>query len=609
MCFELDLTFGLCHLNFSFMVFSWKISGEAGFGITTVGLTFSRICARHGLQIFDYAEFPSLIRGGFTSYEVTVSDEHIGTLQEKLNILICLRQDAFDRDASRLTPDSIVIYDQDTVSVEGTFIKIPMPFKAIRTKHKAFQVMVNTISLGATLALLDWDIASFNTILEEEFGRKGQDIIQHNILLAQEGWDHTKSLLTGSPDLKQRLDDSLRNVPELHTHAQALSEKKSLLLTGNEAFSLASVIADCRAYFAYPMSPASSVLTNLAAWAEKTGMVVRHVEDEIAVISEALGSAFAGVRSSVGTSGGGFALMVESISYAGVAELPLVIYLAQRPGPATGLPTWTGQGDLLFAVHGGHGEFPKIVLAPGDVQEMIELTAEAYNLADIYQIPVIILSDKLLAESHGTIDRTWFDNYSSSYTIDRGKIVSSTQQSPYLRYKDSADGVSEYLIPGIQDGPFWQANSYEHLEDTHTTEDGPEVVKQVDKRARKMQTYLASTHYQLPKVFGSIDTAPIIFVSYGSNKAAIEYARTELTKETIETAYIHFTHLYPLSEKLIRPIFSKKARYILVTNDNEGQFGQLLREQCGVTVEDKFVKYDGRPILAQEIVSYVKKNL
>lgn len=588
------------------MIFSWKISGEAGFGITTVGLTFSKICARHGLQVYDYAEFPSLIRGGFTNFEITVSDEGVSALQQKLDMLVCLRQDGFDRDAHRLTANSIVIYDQDTVKVAGDFIQIPMPYKAIRAKHKAFQVMINTISFGATLAILDWDISSFNEILEEEFGRKGQEVIQHNITLAQEGWDHVKNLIAQDEVLRNRIESATGPKALLGAHAHKQSEIKSLIPTGNEAFALASVVADCRGYFAYPMSPASSVLSVLAGWAKDTKMVVRHVEDEIAAISEAIGSAFAGVRSSVGTSGGGFALMVETISYAGVAEIPLVIYLAQRPGPATGLPTWTGQGDLLFAVHAGHGEFPKIVLAPGDAQEMIELTLQAYNLADIYQVPVIILSDKHLAESHTTIDRSWLKNISDSYVVQRGKIVSHTTQIPYLRYKDSPDGISEYLIPGIQKGAFWQANSYEHLEDTHTTEEAPEVIRQVDKRNRKIDTYLASSDYMQPKVFGDIATAKTIFVSYGSNKGAIQYAQRLLKEKSVNTAYIHFTHLYPLSEKSVRPLFEQQATYVLVENDNSGQFGQLLREQCGITIEHKLLKYDGRPIFAHEIASYVQ---
>ncbi|HNQ30984.1 MAG TPA: 2-oxoacid:acceptor oxidoreductase subunit alpha [Candidatus Woesebacteria bacterium] len=589
------------------MQYSWKISGEAGFGITTVGLTFSKICARHGLHVFDYAEFPSLIRGGFTTYEVTLSTSNIGSLKETLDMLVCLRQDGFDRDKHRLTPQSVVLFDQDTVEVEGDFVQIPLPLKSLRTKHKAFQVMVNTISLGATLALNGWNIQTFYSILEEEFGRKGQEIIDHNKILAQEGWDYVTDLVGKDKELQKKLANSIHANSIISSHSKPLSQKQLLLMTGNEAFSLASVVADCRGYFAYPMSPASTVLTTLASWAKHTKMVVRHVEDEIAVISEALGCAYAGVRSSVGTSGGGFALMVESLSYAGVAEIPLVVYVAQRPGPATGLPTWTGQGDLLFAVHAGHGEFPKIVLAAGDIQEMIEITTKAYDLADTYQVPVIVLADKLVAESHATIDNQWFKDFTKKHTPKRGKLVMHTDQNPYLRYKDSPDGISEYLIPGMQKGHFWQANSYEHVEDSHTTEDAEEVVKQVEKRARKLSTYLNSGDYQPPLVFGDIQSASIIFVSYGSNKKAILQAQTMLQDENIHNAYIHFTHVYPLSETLVKPLFDASGIYVLIENNSEGQLDRLLKSECNIDqITHKLLKYDGRPIFAHEIVTFTK---
>lgn len=589
------------------MHYSWKISGEAGFGITTVGLTFSKICARHGLHVFDYAEFPSLIRGGFTTYEVTLSTNNIGSLKETLDMLVCLRQDGFDRDKHRLTPRSVVLFDQDTVKVEGGFIQIPLPLKSLRTKHKAFQVMVNTISLGATLALNRWNIQTFYSILEEEFGRKGQDIIDHNKILAQEGWDYVIELVAKDRELQKKLASSIHANSIISSHSKPLPQKQLLLMTGNEAFSLASVVADCRGYFAYPMSPASTVLTTLASWAKHTKMVVRHVEDEIAVISEALGCAYAGVRSSVGTSGGGFALMVESLSYAGVAEIPLVVYVAQRPGPATGLPTWTGQGDLLFAVHAGHGEFPKIVLAAGDIQEMIEITTKAYDLADTYQVPVVVLADKLVAESHATIDNLWFKELAKKHAPKRGKLVMHTDQNPYLRYKDSPDGISEYLIPGIQKGHFWQANSYEHFEDSHTTEDAEEVVKQVEKRARKLTTYLNSSDYQPPQVFGDIQQASVIFVSYGSNKKAILRAQTMLQDENIHNAYIHFTHLYPLSKTLVKPLFDASGTYVLIENNSEGQLDRLLKSECNIDqITHKLLKYDGRPIFAHEIVTFTK---
>lgn len=588
------------------MVFSWKISGEAGFGITTIGLTFARLCARHGLQIADYAEYPSLIRGGFTTFELTCSDDNTQTQKNTLDVLICLRQDGFDRDVSRLTPHSVVLYDKDTVHVSGDFVQIPLPLKDIRTKYKAFQVMANTIAIGASLAVLGWDPAGFERLVEEEFSSKGQEVVEHNKLLAKEGFEYVVSMLKNDEDLCAKINNLMQENLLIKNHARTLIEPVSMVLSGNEAFSLGSVLAQCKAYFAYPMSPASSVLSTLASYAKHTGMVVRHVEDEIAAISEALGSAFAGVRSSVGTSGGGFALMTESISYAGVAEIPIVIYLAQRPGPATGLPTWTAQGDLLFAIHAGHGEFPKIVLSPGDIEEMVQLTAKAYDLADIYQTPVLIVSDKLLVESHYSVNNAWYESFKKSHTIHRGKVVAETKQNPYFRYGDSADGISEYLIPGVQAETHWQANSYEHTQDSHTTEEAHEVVLQVEKRKRKMVTYL-NTHFEGPHIYGDLSQAHIIFVSYGTNKHAILYAQKLLHERGLHVGFLHFTHLYPLREDVIVPHFNKKATYVLVENSAEGQLAKLLKQECGIHIEKKILKYDGRPITADEIVKFASQ--
>lgn len=589
------------------MVFSWKISGEAGFGITTIGLTAAKIVTRRGLYAFGYAEYPSLIRGGFTTYELTVSDAPMATLKETLDVLVCLRQDGFDRDKHRLHPASVVLFDKDTVKVEGDFVAIPLPLKEIRTKHKAFQVMANVVSLGATLAVFGWDLQSFEKLVSQEFARKGQEVIDHNRTLAKEGYDYVVQLIGAQPELAQKLKQFIVNNSIIKDHPQEVKAYDTMVLSGSDAFSLGSVIADCRAYYAYPMSPSSTALTTLAAWAKKTGMVVRHVEDEIAVISEALGSSFAGVRASVGTSGGGFALMVESISYAGVAELPIVIYLAQRPGPATGLPTWTGQGDLLFAVNAGHGEFPKIVLSPGDVQEMIELTSEAYNLADIYQTAVILITEKMMAESHHSLPSSWLKSFESSYQVDRGNIVTATTQNPYLRYKNSETGISEALIPGLQEGVWWQANSYEHTEDSHTTEEAPDIVLQVEKRKKKTATYLKK-HFKGPKVYGNLDESKVVFVSYGSNKPAILYAQSILSEQGIKTAFLHFTHIYPLSLEIIKPYFDKKAVYVLIENSLEGQFGKLLKQEIGVEIEKQLLRYDGRPITADDIVKFVSSN-
>jgi 2-oxoglutarate/2-oxoacid ferredoxin oxidoreductase subunit alpha len=582
------------------MKYNWKIGGEAGFGIMTVGSVISKIATRSGYHIFNYSEYPSLIRGGHNTTEVVLSEDLITAPKWDVDMLVCLNKDTYDFHKDRLHSDSVLIYDGDQYEVDVACVKVPIPFKKIKVEQEIHQQMVNTIAVGASLALLGGDMELFKQIIVEQFQRKGQEVVDFNLKLAHIGFEYVTQTL---------------KIPSLNLLQKREVAPDKMVLTGNDAFCVGTVGADCRYYAAYPMTPASSVLTTLAQWQYKNGMVVRHPEDEISVINGALGSSFAGARSSVGTSGGGFALMVEALSYAGVAEIPIVTFLGMRPGPATGMPTWTEQGDLMFAVHAGHGEFPKIVLAPGDMEEMIALTLKAYNLADVYQLPVIVLSDKHLGESSQDILLETVEQLLSTYKVNRGKIVSETQQSPYLRFKLEEDGISEMLIPGQKD-IFYQANSYEHIEDSHTSEDSQARIDQVNKRSKKWDVYLKKAVSNDPRITGDIFFEPptvigdpdadIVFVSYGSIKGIIQETQKMLLKEhNQKTAYIHFTHMYPLHEQVVKEYFKEEKRYILVENNSTGQFGHLLRMQTGIELKEKILKYDGRPIWPEEIVEYL----
>lgn len=577
--------------------FLWKIGGEAGFGILTTGQSFSKIACHHGYYVYNYFEYPSLIRGGHNTTETLISDEVVFFTKYEIDLLICLNKETYDRHKQRLHPKSVVIYDDaDFTPDTMNFTAVDIPIKKILKENEAPIIMMNNIALGASLAAMDWEFEVLERIVKETFSKKGKDVVQKNIRVARIGFDtihnyYPQAICHDFPNIKQ---------------------EEKLVITGNDAFALGAIVADCRLYSAYPMTPSSTILTTLAVYAEKVGMVVRHAEDEIAVINTALGSSWAGVRSAVGTSGGGFALMVESVSFAGIAEIPIVIFLGQRPGPATGLPTWTEQGDLLFAVHSGHGEFLKIVLAPGDVEEMYQLTAEAFDLADIYQTPVIIMSDKLLSESHQSTSVIKFKLWSKAYKPDRGKIANhvsrNTQhetQKNYLRYKITDDGVSPMLIPG-QSGVYYQSNSYEHSEDGHTTEESLSRIDQVNKRNKKETTYL-KTHFKSPIFFGDSEAA-LVFVSWGANKGAILEAMKRLKSQDKKVGFLHFTHLYPMDEAKIRPLFVDGKKYILVENNSHGQFGKLLRQQTGVNLTNRLLKYDGRPIWAEEIIAYVTQN-
>ncbi len=567
--------------------FLWKIGGQAGFGVMTTGLSFSKIATKVGYYIFDCFEYPSLIRGGHNTYDVILSSDPVHAIQHEINLLVCLNKETFELHKHRLTKDSIVIYDENSFTPSENNCKmIHLPFKTMLFENKASMVMENNIALGCSLAILNWPYQVLDEMIEQTFADKGASVVALNKKISKLAYDfivknHSSFIIHDFPILKK-------------------SEPK-VVLTGNDAFAYAAIAADCRLYAAYPMTPSSTVLTTLAANAQKTGMVVRHAEDEISVINTALGASTAGVRAACGSSGGGFALMVESVSFAGIAEIPLVIFMSQRPGPATGLPSWTEQGDLLFTVHAGHGEFPKIVLAPGDPYEMYALTVKAFDLADYYQTPVIVLSDKHLSESNMSINHLDLKLLNRAYSPDSGKLI--WKANHYQRYADVPDGISPRLVPGYP-GQFYQVNSYEHTVDSHTTEDAQERVIQVNKRNRKTQTYLAK-HFAMPEIFGDINKSEIVFVSWGSNKGAILEAQKKLTHKGFKTAFIHFTHVFPLNESRIAALLTLKKRYILIENNSQGQFGKLLREQTGVNLKVKILKYSGRQIHVEEIVNYV----
>ena len=577
--------------------FTWMIGGEAGFGIMTTGLVFSKMATRSGYHIFDYIEYPSLIRGGHNAYEVHVTDSEVSHLSPNIDVLVCLNKETYEKHKTRLTSSSLVMFDESEFEIKEDIKKVIVPFKKILSDLKGQPIMKNTIALGASIGLLEGDVEGLIKIITEQFSKKGDEVINFNKQFIQAGFDVIKK------NYSEKIVNYLIKKP---------GEEK-LVMTGNDAFSLGSVIADARVYVAYPMTPSSTVLTDLATWQEKTGMVVRHAEDEISVINTAIGSSFAGVRSAVGTSGGGFALMVESISFAGITEIPLVVFIAQRPGPATGMPTWTEQGDLLFSVFSGHGEFPKIVLAPGDNEEMIELTAKAYNLADVYQMPVIVMSDMYLSESHKSVTRKFVDKFILNYKVNRGKLVkdpsfvkTSEDKQKYLRYKITEDGISPRLIPGTP-GHFFQANSYEHIEDGHTTEDAQPRIDQVDKRARKWKTYL-SQDFIMPKAYGDLEKSEVVLISWGSTKGIVLQAQKLLKTKKVDSAFIHFNHLYPLDKEKVAALFNRQnKKYILLENNSWGQFGKLLSMETGIEIKEKILRYDGRPITAEEIVHKVIK--
>lgn len=567
--------------------FLWKIGAPAGLGVMTTGLSLSKLATRSGYHIFDYAEYPSLIKGGHNTYEVNISKDPVRMIKFAIDCLVCFNEETFTLHNTRITPDTLLLYDPGQFEPVTDAKRIPVPFQELLAGLKADKIMVNMISLGASFALLGGKEDILNGMITDQFKKKGDNIVELNITCARTGFEY----------VKQHFAEHITHILTYIENPEART-----VLAGNDSFALGAVAADCRFYAAYPMSPSSSVLEILAGWQHKTGMVVRHAEDEIGVVNETLGASFAGVRAATGSSGGGFALMAETLSYAGIAEQPLVVFVAQRPGPATGMPTWTEQGDLLFTAFAGHGEFPKIVLAPGDPEEMLDLTMKAFDLADIYQTPVIVLSDKVLSESHYSVPLAKLETIMQQ-PINRGKTITEATELPYHRYVVTEDGISPRLIPG-QKGVWYQANSYEHFPDSHTTEDAVVRKDQVDKRARKVETYF-SNHFSAPTVYGDLGGAQTILFSWGGNKGAILDALEQLGNQGNQVAYIHFTHVYPLHTEAIKSLFGYDKPYILIENNSTGQFGLLLKMATGFDTPHKLLKYDGRPVFTEEVVAAV----
>jgi len=378
-------------------IFTFKIGGEAGQGQQVAGLTFAKACARGGLFTYDYSEYPSRLRGGLVTYQISISKEPVFASYYDVNIMICLTKEVFDHCKNELTDNAVVFYNSDKFKIENN--ELPkgknvslygLPLETIVKDAGLDVITTNSVGIGAITAMLDFDRELLYSVYKDILGEKGDEVVEMNKKAIDIGFDHaTKNC----------------NPKEFKFHLETKDEKKDkTVITANEAVALGSIAAGCKFLASYPMTPASSILHFLAKWSEKSGMVVKQPEDEIGAVHMALGASFAGARTMLCTSGGGFALMVEGLSLAAMTETPIVMVESMRPAPATGLPTWGGQEDLRFLAGAGHGDFIKIILTPSDAKEAFFLTPWAFNLTEKYQVPVIILLDKFISEGHESVD-------------------------------------------------------------------------------------------------------------------------------------------------------------------------------------------------------------
>jgi len=577
---------------------TWKIGGEAGFGIISAGTMFGRTVARLGYQVFVTNEYPSLIRGGHNIITARVSSREFHALNRDLHILTALNKATIELHKHEVSENALIVFDPADVELKTSdFPKpvhlIPIPFGKFVGDLHVEPIMRNTLALAATVALIGAPFESLSSVIADQFKKKGREVIDSNSKVAQIGFDYVKN--TFKDEIRMYL-------------SQPTQKERHLVINGSEALGVAAVRAGLKFAAIYPMTPINALITFLADHAKELQIVYKQPEDEIAGINMALGASYAGVRSMVATSGGGFALMVEALSLAGMMELPIVIDMGMRVGPATGMPTWTEQGELQFVIHAGHGEFPRIVFAPGDVGECFDLTVDAFNLADKYQIPVFLLTDKYLNESQWCAPQSAFKK---PVTIDRGKLVFDQNlpalgpDDSYKRYAlDTPDGVSARTVPGVKNGQYF-SNSYEHDETGHVTEDPGKRTAMADKRLKKFSAILNDA--KPPTLYGPAD-ADITIVGWGTTKGpildALEAVSWKLSAVSLN--FLHFTWMYPFLPQATE-MLKRCKRIVDIENNGTGQLASLIRQHTGIEITEKLLKYSGRPFEPEEIIEKLQQ--
>lgn len=571
---------------------TWKIGGEAGFGIISSGTMLARTFTRAGYHVLVTNEYPSLIRGGHNLVTVRIGTEKFESLNRDVHVLVALNKETVALHTSELHEGSFVLYDPKDHEWQASdftsrITLLPIAFLQIMQDLKGEPVMRNTVALGASMAVFGVAFEGLADVIRDQFAKKGQEVIDHNIAIAQAGYESIKKNLAGNESLFL---------------SAATKKDEQLLINASEAVGVGAVRAGLKFAAIYPMTPINALISFLADHAGQLGIVYKQPEDEIAGIMMAIGASLAGVRSMVATSGGGFALMVEGLSLAGMIEVPLVIDLGMRVGPATGMPTWTEQGELQFAIHAGHGEFPRIILAPADAADAYTLTVDAFNLADRYQVPVFLLTDKYINESQWCVPASLFKG---SVSIDRGKMIKDNDLSAdgsFRRYAlDVIDGVSPRSVPGMKYGHYY-ANSYEHDETGHVTESAAKRVAIVEKRLKKMTAMIADV--QPPAIYGDED-GEITFVSWGSCRGSVLEAMKLMRQAGKKVRAVHFSWMYPFPADATKKILSSGSRIIDVEQNATGQLASLIREHTGIDITEKLLKYDGRPWFPEEIVEKV----
>ena len=569
-----------------------RIGGAAGDGIESSGAGFCKAITRGGLYAFGLPDYYSRIRGGHNFYSVRVSDEPLRSHVDPVHMLLALTEETIPRHRENLVEGAAVVYDTalkvDAEELTGDAIQyIGLPMSEVAEEKAGTSLARNTLGLGVAAGLTDFDLSALQSVIRDNFAAKGQKVVDGNLAAVEWGYQQGRERASGYPFRAPGNPDA----------------PARMVVDGTAAFSMGALAGGCRFASGYPMTPGSPVLHWMAAHGQAYGVVVKHTEDEIAGINMAIGAAHMGVRAIVPTSGGGFSLMVEALGLAGITETPVVIYNAQRPGPATGLPTRNEQGDMLFMLHASQGEFPRFMLAPGTHVEAFQAGWRAFNLAEKYQVPVLVLSDHYLAVGVRTLELDALDF--DAVEIDRGALLSEAEldalEGPYHRFKTTPSGVSPRAVPGHPHA-VWVSSSNEHDERGAITEDQAMRSAQVEKRMRKMSGM--AKEIALPTWYGPAG-AETTYVCWGSTYGPLREAVDRMNAEQPGSAsMLHYSELWPFPVEATVEAFQKARRVIDVEVNATGQLARLIRTETGYVPHGQILRYDGRPFSPEYIIAH-----
>ncbi|AXN40616.1 2-oxoglutarate ferredoxin oxidoreductase subunit alpha [Peribacillus butanolivorans] len=573
---------------------SWKVGGQQGEGIESTGEIFCIALNRLGYYLYGYRHFSSRIKGGHTNNKIRVSTTETRAISDDLDILVAFDQETIDVNYKELHEGGIIIADAKfkPVCPEDTKAELYIvPFTEIAAELGT-SLMKNMVAIGATCAVLGMGISVFNDVVDEIFGRKGEEIVKKNMDAITAGYKAMEVLLgekLGAMELEKA------------------DGQKRLFMIGNDAIALGAVAGGCRFMAAYPITPASEIMEYLIKKLPQLGGTVIQTEDEIAAATMAIGANYGGVRAITASAGPGLSLKMEAIGLAGITETPIVIVDTQRGGPSTGLPTKQEQSDLMAMIYGTHGEIPKIVMAPSTVEEAFYDTAEAFNLAEEYQCPVIILSDLQLSLGKQTVQPLDY----SKVEIRRGKLVDFEIEEPenksyFKRYKVTEDGVSPRVVPGMKNG-IHHVTGVEHDETGRPSETAVNRKAQMDKRMRKLNN-LANTFHTPVYKNTPHEEADLLILGFNSTRGTIDEAigRLETDGVKVNHAQIRLIHPFPTDEVLSLVQSAKKV--VVIENNATGQLANIIKMNVGhVNKIKSILKYDGNPFLPHEIHTQCKE--